>query len=103
MTLPVSGLTRVPFNKGDRVRAQWFAAQTVGLAGVQMKFGASAMVLVGTIKHIRANHPTMPTEIRVYVDPDPNEPYEGEKVVLEGCTCGHPHVELRPQWIQEVL
>lgn len=95
--------TRVAFNKGDRVRAQWYQAQTSGfsLAGMQLKFLASARVLVGRVAHVRGNHPTQPTEIRVYLDPE--EPYDGPMVTLEGCTCGRQHVELQPAWIQEVL
>lgn len=92
---------KTAYNKGDRVRAQWFAAHPTCLAGVQLKFGATAKEVVGTVRHIRGDHPTHPTTIRVYLDPD--GPYDGPKVDLVGCKCGHPHVELNPNHIVEVL
>ncbi len=90
------------YNRGDRVRAQWFATHLTSLAGVQMKFGATPKEVVGTVRHIRGDHPTNPTEVRVFVDPDEGT-YDGPKVDLVGCTCGHPHVELKSLWIVEVL
>lgn len=93
--------TKTTYNKGDRVRAQWFSTHLSSLAGVQMKFGATVKEVVGTVRHIRVDHPTHPTSTRVYLDPD--EPYDGPKVELVGCTCGHPHVELKPSWIMEIL
>lgn len=56
--------------KGTRIRAEWFQASTVCLAGVQPKMGATACSVTGTVKHIRGDHPTNPTVIRLLVQPD---------------------------------
>jgi hypothetical protein len=95
--------TEIIYHKGDRVRAQWFATHLTSLAGVQMKFGATIKDVVGTVRHIRGDHPIHPTEVRVYLDPDLDSTYDGPKVDLVDCTCGHPHVELKPAHIIEVL
>jgi hypothetical protein len=87
--------------KGSRIRANWLDASLVALAGVQMKFGAKSREVVGVIRHMRGDHPTNPTEIRYYIDPD--DGYVGPKKDLIGCTCGHPHVEIKPEWVSEIL
>lgn len=70
----------ITLNKGDRVRARWFVAQTeppVALAGVQMKFQANEREVVGVITHIRGDHPTNPTSIGVWIQPDEGLEIEG--------------------------
>jgi hypothetical protein len=103
MSSPVvpTNLTKVAFNKGDRVRANWFSARPVSLAGVQMKLGGDWKDVTGIVRHIRADDPHNPTEIRAYLDPDN---WTGGLVKPEGCTCEGPgHVEVKPAWIVEVL
>lgn len=87
--------------KGSRIRANWFKAELACLAGAQMKFGAQGVEAVGAIKHFRGDHPTDPTEIRIYIDPEGD--YKGEMVTVVGCTCGRKHVEIKPEWVSEIL
>jgi len=87
--------------KGSRIRARWFQAELVSLAGAQMKLGAQGMEVVGIIKHFRGDHPTDPKEVRIYIDPEGD--YKGEKVDVYGCTCGRQHVMLKPEWVSEIL
>lgn len=56
--------------KGDRVRATWLRATDASLAGMQPKVGAVQESVTGTVTHIRGDHPTNPTAIRVWVQPD---------------------------------
>lgn len=64
--------------KGDRVRAEWLTANGASLAGMQPKFGATATVVEGVVTHIRGDHPTEPTTIRIWVQPD-----EGPEVMVD--------------------
>jgi hypothetical protein len=76
--------------KGDRVRAVYFAAKPLGtysIAGAQPKVIGDEVEVVGTVTHIRGNHPTNPTSIRVWVQPD----------------AGGEEVRLDPACIREVL
>jgi hypothetical protein len=70
--------------KGDWVHAAWFEATDACLSGTQMKVEAKMREVRGTITHIRGNHPTEPTSIRIWVQPDEG----GDEVVIE------------PQWIK---
>jgi hypothetical protein len=88
------------YEKGDRIRARWLEANTGCLSGSGLKFAATERTLTGLVRHVRGDHPTHPTSVRVYVDPDSE--WEGKKAQIE-CTCGHRHVELRPEWVVEVL
>jgi hypothetical protein len=64
--------------KGDRVHAQWFQATDACLAGMQPKTGAILRDVTGIVRHIRGDHPTNPTEIRVWVEPDEG----GDEVIV---------------------
>lgn len=95
-------MTVPTYNKGDRIRAQWLDAKLVALAGAQMKVGASGREVTGIVRHIRGDHPTNPTEVRVFIDPD--GAWDGPVVKdLVRCTCGHPHVQIKPEWVVEIL
>lgn len=72
--------------KGMRVRAEWFDTHIAGLAGAQLKFGATKRFVEGVVTHVRGDHPTNPTEVRVTVKPD-----EGDEV------------EILPEWIVAVV
>ncbi len=92
--------------KGSHIRAEWMAAKTNPLASVsgqQLKFEVQAHTITGIVKHVRGDHPTQPTIIRLFVDPDPGTSWTGPTTNLEGCTCGHPHVEVNPDHLIEVL
>jgi hypothetical protein len=56
--------------KGDRIRAHWFQTTNASLAGAQPKFGAVEISVEGRVTHIRGDHPTEPTTIRVWIQPD---------------------------------
>lgn len=84
--------------KGCRIRAEWFGdTKAVPLTGVQLKFQATRFEVVGVVKHVRGDRPVNPTSVRFYVDPD--HEWTGRTVTPEGCTCGHPHVEVNPKHI----
>lgn len=82
-------------NKGDTIAATWLDARFVGLAGVQMKLGAQWREVSGIVRHVRGDHPTSPTTVRLYVDA------EGGTVTPYGCTCG-PHIEVDPKHVTAV-
>lgn len=72
--------------KGMRVRAEWFDTHVAGLPGAQIKFGATKRLVEGVVTHVRGDHPTHPTEVRVWVKRD-----EGDEVVV------------KPEWIVAVF
>lgn len=84
-----------PFvRKGDWIRAQWLRATDACLAGCMPKVGAEGIDVSGIVRHVRGDHPTTPTTVRLYVDPD-----DGQGTVTPpGCTCG-PHVEVNPDHV----
>jgi hypothetical protein len=82
--------------KGTRIRAQWFNAKLTCLAGVQMKVGADLQVVIGTVRHIRGNHPTNPTEIRLYVETDDGLGVDCNK-------CQVREIEVNPKHVVEIL
>jgi|SRR5580692_7406686 hypothetical protein len=88
-------------NKGDRIRAQWWKAKLVPLAGVQMKFEGTPIDVVGVIRHVRGDHPTNPSTVRIFVDPEGE--CAAERIQPYGCKCGHGHVEINPEHIIQVL
>ena len=90
--------------KGSRVSAEWYIADPKqSLAGQQPKIGAILVVVTGVCVHFRANHPTVPTEIRIYLDPDGTVPQGVKLVKPHGCTHEVGHIEVRPQWITKIL
>lgn len=86
--------------KGMRITARWFAVQDpvkepFSLAGVQMKLLAKEIVVSGIVRHVRGDHPTNPTQVRLYIDAP------GGTETPPGCTCG-PHVGVNPDHVIEV-
>lgn len=65
--------------KGDRIRASWLQATDASLAGVADKVGAVSVEVVGVVTHVRGDHPTNPTSIRVWVKPDAG----GDDVIVD--------------------
>lgn len=66
--------------KGMRVRAEWLDAAPLGsfsLAGVQPKVSATAHTVEGVVTHIRGDHPTDPTSVGVWIQPD-----DGDEVTV---------------------
>lgn len=56
--------------KGTRIRYRVFRAQPIGtwsLAGVQSKLTGSFVEEEGVVTHVRGDHPTHPTEVRLWV------------------------------------
>lgn len=83
--------TMRPFiQRGDYIEAEWFDAKIVGLAGVQMKLGATQHVAKGIVVSVRGDHPTNPTEVRLFVrqedgetvavNPDHVKVYKGDRL-----------------------
>ena len=57
--------------KGSFIKAVWFEANpSASIAGMQPKVGATMQVVVGTVRHIRGDHPTRPTSVRLWVEPE---------------------------------
>jgi hypothetical protein len=57
--------------KGMRITARWFAdTRPVGLAGAQMKLQTTLCGVSGVVRHVRGDHPTDPTQVRLYVAAD---------------------------------
>ena len=78
--------------KGDTIRARWIDAKPCCLTGQQMKLGATIVNVEGVVRHVRGNHLTEPTEIRLYIDAD----HELATVRPPGCRCHSAHVEVMP-------
>ena len=91
--------------KGARISASWFQANNPPscLAGRQMKLGVTGLSVTGVIRHVRGDHPTHPTVVKLFVDPDPDCKWDGPLVTPYGCTCDHQHVEVSPDHITAVL
>ncbi len=86
----------VYITKGMRIRAQWWDAKLVALAGVQMKAEGSPREVVGVVRHVRGDHPTDPTTVRLYV--------EAEDGLGSPCaSCQVREVEVDPKHVIEVL
>lgn len=88
--------------KGRRIHAKWFKPKDMGtwsLTGFQMKLVGDFVEVSGIVRHLRGDHPTNPTAIRIYIDPDePGLPTKRP----EGCTCDHEHVEINSDHIFRV-
>lgn len=89
--------------KGDRIRARWFKPKPLGsysIAGFQPKLVGDLIEVTGTVRHVRGDHPTHPTVVRFYIDPD----QEGLPTMRPpGCTCDKEHVEVDPDSIIAIL
>jgi hypothetical protein len=56
--------------KGDWVRAEWLETTSGCLSGSQLKVAARSRSVSGTVRHVRGDHPTHPTSVRLFVEPD---------------------------------
>lgn len=73
--------------KGDWIWARWMDINTGGnVSGSQMKFAARERIVSGVVKHVRGDHPTNPTSIRLFVEPD----------------GGGPEVIVDPKYVRDV-
>lgn len=91
--------------KGTKIRAEWFIAQTnppASLSGMQLKFGATSVAVLGRCVHFRGDDPVNPKEIRIYIDVEGELPKGVKKVIPHGCTHEGGHVEIREEWITGV-
>ncbi len=87
--------------KHARIRVRRTDARLVPLAGAQMKVGLDVTEFTGVVAHLRGDHPTAPTRIMLYVDPD--EPDGMDRVVPHGCAHPGGHVEVDPKHVVEVI
>jgi hypothetical protein len=60
----------VNITKGTRIRARWLDTKFVSLAGAQIKAEGQYREVTGVVRHVRGDHPTNPTEIRLFVEAD---------------------------------
>lgn len=82
--------------KGTRIRARWWDTKLVCLSGVQMKAEGTPREVVGIVRHVRGDHPTSPTQTRLYV--------EAEDGLGSPCgTCQVREVEVDPKHVVEIL
>ena len=70
---------QVNIKKGCRIRAGWLQVDpAASLAGMQPKFAMTSKTVEGVVTHVRGDHPTHPTMIRIWVQPD-----EGPEVIVK--------------------
>jgi hypothetical protein len=86
--------------KGTRIKAQWFVARPVALAGVQPKVGAVGATVSGVVRHIRASRPDAVQADALFIDADPG--WSGPTVRPPGCVCAAEHVMVKPAWVVAV-
>lgn len=79
--------------KGDTIRAEWFEPYIAGIAGVQSKTAAHLMTISGEVMHVRGDHPTHPTAIRLFVRAEAGKWCD---------RCGCHEVMVRPEYVVEV-
>jgi hypothetical protein len=90
--------------KGARIRVHSEVVYFPALAGMQPKIGLAVQGFVGTVRHLRGDHPTAPTEVRIYADPDDGDfPQDFPTVRPPGCSCPNAHVEVDPKDVVEIL
>lgn len=94
--------------KDSRIRARWLASTPLGswsLPGCQPKTLVEEVVITGTVRHMRGDHPTAPTTVRLYVEPDGDVPAWLPRRRPHGCECpGHDVlVEVDPDDVVEVI
>ena len=67
--------------KGTRIHARWFQVTDLipVLAGMQDKVTGEWRDVIGTVRHIRGDHPVNPTTIGLWVEPDGG----GDEVVVD--------------------
>lgn len=92
----------VNITKGTRIRVQSMTAYLPCLAGMQMKFGVKTQDFTGVVRHVRGDHPTNPTQIRFYVDPD-GDAKDFNLTRPPGCTCASAHVDVDPKHVVGVV
>lgn len=59
--------------KGTVVRARWFDARVVGLAGVQAKVEGTEHEIVGPVRHVRSDHPTREVNVSIHIEHESGE------------------------------
>lgn len=92
--------TEAYVSKGTRLSAWWFEVEPVSLSGVQMKFGATQVIVMGTVRHIRSDHPTRLVNPTFLLDVEEGAGYEDH---IHHCAkCGKEHVEVKPNHVVRV-
>ena len=88
--------------KGTRLEAHWFEHEpNASLAGMQMKFSTIERRVTGVVRHLRGDHPTEPTAVRIFIDPETSWTGPLERPI--GCTCDHLHVRVEPRHVIRIL
>lgn len=83
--------------KGYYIKASWMKPKLdppACLAGVQLKFEAEFITIEGIVRHIRGDHPTRPTETRLYVE---------HPTGTMCAKCGVLEIEVDPKHVTEIL
>ena len=90
--------------EGSRIRASWYEAASppASLSGMMFKIGAKLLCVKGTVRHVRGDHPTAPTAVALFIDPDPDPRWTGPTTKPSGCTCDHAHVLVNLQHVDRV-
>jgi hypothetical protein len=102
---PDPGSSTPYITKGTRIVAQWYDAHIAGLSGVQMKFGATEIMVTGVARHFRGNDPVAPTKVDIYIEVDGPVPPGVTRERPYGCTCpGHDQlVRVSADHVRKVL
>lgn len=74
------------------------------LAGQQLKFGGDFQEFEGVVRHIRGNHPTEPTSVRLWVEPVSGD-FTKDSSGTEFCEkCGCIEIgEINPDHVASIL
>jgi len=75
--------------KGTRLRAEWLAAKPVGLAGMQLKFGATSRSVVGTVVGVYGDALKVEDCKDIWYEVRPDD--GGDVIVV------------KPKWVKEVF
>jgi|SRR5271155_1908088 len=89
----------VGIKKGDRIEARWFRAK--GPGPHPDTIALTELTVRGRVRHLRGDHPTVPSIILLYVDHEGL--WEGATTRPHGCTCPHEHVEVKPDHVTRNL
>lgn len=79
--------------KGDWIRAERFESYVASLAGAQPKTAAHLATISGQVRHVRGDHPTQPSEVRLFIKANAGTWCE---------RCGCHEVIVRPEHVVEV-
>lgn len=92
--------------KGVKVHVEFFSSKELGtysLSGFQPKVTGLFVSVAGPCVHFRGDHPTHPTQVKIFIDVTEGELPEGVELVKPfGCTHEKGHLEIREEWIKAI-